>query len=133
MNPAQKLDAPTTKLGRVTAGRYAIVEPHEADEDGVTAIIPPDDRSFDLWMLEWNEEFRKLRAKFIEKVREVAETGVQGKLGLTGEANERTPSQAVSLLALNMIKQKRELSEITNETARTINTLLVREQRVGGK
>lgn len=137
---------PTTKLGRVRqeshekpatpVGRYAEVpnprqKPPQRDTEA-TQIVQPDDLSLDEWAKEWSEEFRVLQARMIDKVRSVMATGRQGTLGLTREADERTPAQAVAYLAREVVRQRGELEAMGAPLASIIGALQAREN-LGGE
>lgn len=104
-----------------TVGRYAIIPPPDSSQERPTLPSPPDDVSLDAWCNAWNDRARHLRESLLRRAQE-ASASRQGMLGLTADANERTPAQAVAYLTLQLAQHLTELGRLQQQLAETFRT-----------
>lgn len=71
--------------------------------------------------MDGQEQAKQLRQRLMVKVESVSKTGCQGNLGLTADAHERTPAQAVALLTRELVAEKRRLDRFATTLSKKIS------------
>jgi hypothetical protein len=119
-------------------GCYAIVPPprharNEVDVNEVstvkviTDIVPPDDRSLDEWLLDWEAQAERLKHSLFLKVEDIIRNGRQGNLGLAVNAHERTPADALVLVAKRLVTFVGTMRALQPVLAMTLSSLRKKE------
>lgn len=93
-----------------------------------TTPIPPDDVTLDAWIRCWNDQHVQHMERLCDKAKEVTDSR-QGQLGLTADATERTPAQAMSFMALQLLRRRDEMNRQLQHMARVIADLRRQESR----